>query len=300
MFSKKTALIIPTRNRIFFLERLLKQLELYKINFLEKIIVDSSYIRNSIHVRNLSKKYKAKYFRTKPSTSFQRNYGLKVLNKKTKYVMFLDDDVIFFKNSFNQMNKTIKSNVKASGYGFNQVASSKDNFVEWLKKTKLVKFMNLYDSNSGKLTKGGWHTKILNVREDICVDWIYTTACIYKFEHIKNYRFDETFGSYGYLEDLDFSLNLKKNNQKIIISHLAKFKHPTNIDRSNFKFGIVEIINRFKIVKKNKINFFYFINSSIFRLIYSLVLGLFRLNNKYLYRAVGNIYGLINIFLYKK
>lgn len=139
MFTKKTTLIIPTRNRIFFLERLLKQLDLYKINFFEKIIIDSSYIRNSIYVRNLSKKYKAKYFRTKPSTSFQRNYGLKVLNKKAKYVMFLDDDVIFFKDSFNQMNKTINSNVKASGYGFNQVGTSKNNFVEWLKKKKIYK-----------------------------------------------------------------------------------------------------------------------------------------------------------------
>ena len=39
MFTEKTSLIIPTRNRIFFLEELLKQLDLYKVNFLEKLII---------------------------------------------------------------------------------------------------------------------------------------------------------------------------------------------------------------------------------------------------------------------
>jgi hypothetical protein len=299
MFTEKTSLIIPTRNRIFFLEELLKQLDLYKVNFLEKLIIDSSHISNSNYVKNLSKKHMAKYFRTKASTSFQRNYGLKVVNKKAKYIMFLDDDVIFFKDSFYQMNRTIENNLKASGYGFNQITPLKDNLIELLKKTKFTKFINLYDSDPGKLTKSGWHTKIQNLRKDIYADWIYTTACIYKFEDIKNYRFDETFGRYSYLEDLDFSLNLKRNNQKIIVSHLAKYKHPLNIDRSSFKFGILEIVNRFKIVQKNNINLIYFVNSAIFRFIYSLAHSLIKLNPKYLFRAFGNIYGLLNIFLKK-
>jgi hypothetical protein len=299
MFTKKTSLIIPTRNRIFVLEKLLEQLELYKIKFLEKIIIDSSDIKDSYHVRNLSKKYKIKYFKTKPSTSFQRNYGLRAVNRKVKYIMFLDDDVVFFKDSFHQMNRSIQNNLNTSGYGFNQVTPLTDDFIECLKKTKLIKLINLYDMRPGKLTKGGWHTKIQNIKKDVVVDWIYTTACVYKFDDIKNYSFDETFGTYSYLEDLDFSLNLKRDNKRIIVSHLAKYKHPQNIDRSNFKFGIIEITNRFKIVQKNKINSLYFVNSAIFRFIYSLIYGLFKFNHKYFLRAVGNIVGLLYIFLKK-
>jgi hypothetical protein len=299
MFTKKTSLIIPTRNRIFVLEKLLEQLELYKIKFLEKIIIDSSDIKDSYHVRNLSKKYKIKYFKTKPSTSFQRNYGLRSVNRKVKYIMFLDDDVVFFKDSFHQMNRSIQNNLTTSGYGFNQVTPLADNFIEWLKKTKLIKLINLYDMKPGKLTKGGWHTKIQNIKKDVIVDWIYTTACVYKFDDIKNYSFDENFGTYSYLEDLDFSLNLKRDNKRIIVSHLAKYKHPENIDRSNFKFGIIEITNRFKIVQKNKINSLYFVNSAIFRFIYSLIYGLFKFNHKYFLRAAGNIVGLLYIFLKK-
>lgn len=77
MFTKETSLIIPTRNRLICLEKLLIQLDLYKIKFLEKIIVDSSDIKISPSVKSLARKYSAKYFNTKASTSLQRNYGLK-------------------------------------------------------------------------------------------------------------------------------------------------------------------------------------------------------------------------------
>jgi glycosyltransferase involved in cell wall biosynthesis len=100
MFTKETSLVIPTRNRIVSLEKLLKQLDLFKIRFLEKIIVDSSDSRISSEIKNISNKYSARYFNTKASTSLQRNYGLRKVNKKTKYIMFLDDDVVFFQDSF--------------------------------------------------------------------------------------------------------------------------------------------------------------------------------------------------------
>ena len=82
----------------------------------------------------------------------------------------------------------------------------------------------------------------MNLKNDILGDWVFTTICIYKIEDIKEFKFDETFGEYSYLEDLDFSLNLmKKKNKKIYISADAKFLHPENIDRSSFKFGLQKL-----------------------------------------------------------
>jgi len=295
MFTKETSLIIPTRNRLICLEKLLRQLDLYKIKFLEKIIIDSSDIKISPFVKSVARKYSAKYFNTKASTSLQRNYGLKKVIKKTKYVMFLDDDVVFFKDSFNQMNKTINKNIMISGYGFNQVALIKKDIFERIKNSNFVKSIHLYSSSPGRVTRGGWHTKILNIKKDIFVDWIYTTACIYRFEDIKNYRFDETFGRYSYLEDLDFSLNLKKNNKRIIISHLAKYIHPANVDRSGFKFGITEVVNRYKIVRQNHLNKTIFFISFFVRFSYSLLISLLKLNSNYFLRAFGNIFGIFLI-----
>ena len=46
------------------------------------------------------KKIKIKIFNSKPSISLQRNIGLKKVINKRKYIMFLDDDLIFNKNAF--------------------------------------------------------------------------------------------------------------------------------------------------------------------------------------------------------
>jgi hypothetical protein len=97
---------------------------------------------------------------------------------------------------------------------------------------------------------------------------------------------------------LDFSLNLTKFNKKIIISSLAKFKHPLNIDRSNFKFGNIEVVNRYKIVKKfNLSKIFFFINLSI-RFFMSLF-KIFLLDLNSFLRAIGNIYGLAMLLFIK-
>ena len=127
-------------------------------------------------------------------------------------------------------------------------------FLDNLKNLGILEYLNIYPSTPGKVAKSGWQSKILNLQNDIVGDWIFTTICTYKFEDIKNFNFDESFGEYSYLEDLDFSLNLKTNNKKIYISSEAKFLHPDNIDRSSFQFGITEVVNRYKIVKKYKLS----------------------------------------------
>ena len=45
--------------------------------------------------------------------------------------------------------------------------------------------MSLYSDLPGKLTRSGWHTKILNVRKDTKADWVFTTASIYKKKNDK-------------------------------------------------------------------------------------------------------------------
>ena len=42
MFAKNTSVIIPTRNRLKFITRILTQIKLLKLNFHEILVVDSS------------------------------------------------------------------------------------------------------------------------------------------------------------------------------------------------------------------------------------------------------------------
>ena len=60
-----------------------------------------------------------KVYNSKPSISLQRNIGLDKVIKKRKYVMFLDDDLIFKKNAFKKMYSFVKKNRNLAGIGFN-------------------------------------------------------------------------------------------------------------------------------------------------------------------------------------
>ena len=295
MFITSTTLIIPTRNRHEFLNSLFKRFLDTSIKFFEIIVVDSSDSKIKYMVASICKKFSARYFHTFPSTSHQRNFGMSKKNKDTRYVMFLDDDVIFYKNSIREMNKLISKNInqdQVAAFGFNQIQVENINLLEKLKKSKLAKIFSLYAKKPGTVTSSGWHTKILNLKKDIFADWIFTTACIYKSKFIQQFRFDESLGTYAYLEDLDFSLNLKSINKKIIISSKAKFTHPINIDRSSFSFGVIEVFNRYKIVKKHKLSIIHFTLGSIVRFLISF-LGILKFNKKLFMRSLGNIFGFI-------
>ncbi len=300
MFTHNTSLIIPTKDRPLELLKLLKQLKLFNIKFFEILVVDSSNFKNKELVNSICKKLLIKLYTTWPSTSHQRNLGLDKKNKSSEYTMFLDDDVIFFKNSFFEMNKTIvkyKKNRSISGFIFNQYIKNKNQkLIEKFKSSKLIEILNLYSYKPGKIMNSGWHTKILNVKNDLYADWAYTTASIYKSKDIHNFRFDESFGKYSYLEDLDFSLNLKKKNKKFIISHLAKFTHPLNIDRSDFDFGVTELFNRYKIVVKHNLNKKLFFIASFLKFII-FFLSILKGNKKYFLRSLGNIKGVYKIII---
>ena len=83
--------------------------------------------------------------------------------------------------------------------------------------------------------------------------WLSTQACIFRKKNIENNLFDTSLGSYSYLEDLFFSFQIYKKGNFIICSK-SKYSHPNEIDRLDFKFGMQEVINRYKFVKTFKLN----------------------------------------------
>ena len=289
MFTNKTSLIIPTKNRSNQIITLIQKLLIF--DFYEILIVDSSEIKHSEKIKTECKKKNIYYFHTKASTSYQRNFGLKKI-KKNKFVMFMDDDVILLNDTFKKMNECIEKhseNENIAGFGFNQIEDVKQNFLEKFKNKKIFNFLNIYPDSPGKVANSGWHSKILNLQKDIIGDWVFTTICIFKYNEIKDFTFDETFGEYSYLEDLDFSLNLTKRNKKIYISSQSKFLHPKNIDRSGFEFGIIEIKNRYKIVSKHSLSKKLFFLGVLLRFFVSLIKSL-SFNKKYFSRCLGNLY----------
>tara|TARA_B100000795_G_scaffold205206_1_gene158744 strand:- start:744 stop:1628 length:885 start_codon:yes stop_codon:yes gene_type:complete len=286
------SIVIPTRNRLKLLKKTLTHLKKNNFFFKEIIVVDSSDKEEKIRLSELKLTFVFKIINSTPGISKQRNEGLKNVNKNTKYVMFLDDDIVFEKNSIVKMYNFLKLNPKYAGVGFNLMIKKINKYVEGIKKYKLIKYLGIYDDKNGKVTPSGWQTKAINLKKNEYVDWLPTQAVIYSYQKIKHKKFDTKYGSYSYLEDLDFSYDLK--NKGLIINSKAKYSSDNDVKRNPFFFGLKEIVNRYYFVKKFNLKISNFLIGCLFLILKHLIL-FFTFKPGYLIRIIGNLVGLIKI-----
>ncbi len=296
----KISIIIPTKDRLNFLKNTLKNLDKNNFFFDEIIIVDSSLkkIRNyNLNFLSFKIKRKIKLIYSSSGTALQRNIGLKNINRKNEYVMFLDDDIIFEKRALNKMSIFLKNIPNfIIGIGFNNNLEIKKNFIEKIKKTKFIKKLKIYSDNPGIVTKSGWQTKITKVNFNRLTYWLSTQASIFNLKKIKKINFDENLGIYSYLEDLDFSYKVSKLGKLIIYS--KSFYITKNIvSRSNLSFGIKELLNRYIFVKNNKLSKKYFLIGSFILTLKNLA-QIFFFDIKKFNRGLGNL--ISYIFILKK
>lgn len=290
-------IIIPTRNRTDKVIKTLRYLSRNNFFFKEIIIVDSS---EKIHKKKLQqhkilKSTNVKIIFSKPSAAYQRNIGLKNTDKKRTYIMFLDDDLYFKKDAFVKMYNFIKKDRSSVGFGFNFIVKKNNSFFEFIKISKFMSFLGLYSKTNGVVTKSGWHTKAINLKKDLLVEWLPTAAVVYVKEKIGDLKFDTTYGRYSYLEDLDFSYGMKKMG-KLVICSTARFYTNNVIYRHGYNFGVKEIINRYHFVKKFKLSKKHFFLGSIFLILKHILISC-SYKPFYFLRTMGNINGILKILL---
>jgi len=293
MFIKSTSLIIPTKERIDSLNRLFSSIDKYINIFNEILIIDSS--SKIIHkkiIDNFSKNKNLKVIKSEASSSIQRNIGILKFNKNNEFIMFCDDDIIFQKNSILNMDKFIKEFPNNIGYGFNLLEKNNLSYLEKLKKNTFLMKYGFYDKNPGIVCENGWHTKISNIDKNYKTMWLSTQACIYHSKYINSkISFDVNLGQYSYLEDLFFSYELGKKGRLDICCN-STYLHPNNINRISMNFGIKEVVNRYKFVKKNNLNILKFYITIFFKSFNTLLQILtFKIN--LIPKFFGNLIGII-------
>ena len=292
MFIKFTSLIIPTKNRSDLLLRLFSSINYCISDFNEIIIVDSSTENENKKINNILRNYKnIKIIKSQPSTSIQRNIGINKFNKLNKFLMFCDDDIIFDKKAIENMNEFINDNSDNIGFGFNLLENKSNKFFEKLKKSEILTKIGLYHSNPGVVCANGWHTKLINLEKNCNTMWLSTQACIYQTKYLDKMLFDETLGKYSYLEDLFFSYKLSKRG-KLSSCCFSNYFHPDNIQRSNFKFGVKEVTNRYKFVKSNNLSLVKFYITILLKIFFNFS-EIFLLKFKVIPKILGNLVGLI-------
>jgi len=294
------SIVIPTKDRERLLFKSLKFLNKNFFFFNEVIIVDSSIKKlNKKILYKFYKKLNIQYYTSKPSTSVQRNLGLRNVRKKNKFVMFLDDDIKFNNDAFKKMYSFInKMSDNIAGVGFNSITPARyeKKLIERIKNSSFFSRLGLYHSRPGVVTTSGWQTKILNIKKDIKVEWLPTQACIYKKNKIRSLKFSNQLGTYAYLEDLLFSHQISKRGQ-LTVHYKAKYKDTLIVERNHFLFGIKEIRNRIIFIKQNKLSIRKFILGYLF-FISRNFLEIF-LNLKKIMRFFGNIVGIFYLFKIK-
>jgi len=285
----RISIIIPTKDRPYKIKRLLNQLYNNKFFFNEILVVDSSNVDNKKKLIFIIKQAELniKLINSIASISVQRNKGLKNMKKSNKFFMFLDDDIVFKKNSFVEMRKFIKKNEKLYiGYGFNLISKIDYGFLESIKRNKIMEKLGIYNANIGKIVRSGWQTKINNVKKNQEVEWLSTQAVIYA-NNKKKINFDNFFKGYSYLEDLDYSYRMS-NFGKLIVVKKAMYYHNNNIERKSFNFGQKEFVNRYHFIKKNKIYTRYFFLGAVVKIFLNL-------SKLQLLKVLGNISALTKI-----
>lgn len=293
---KDLAIIIATKDRPAELRRLLISLERQSINPGQIIIVESG----SRHSEQFPEDFRGLpilySFSLPPSASRQRNAGLALVHPSIKLIGFIDDDAALDDRAIEHMQIFWKNaSALVAGASFN-LANHPSLYASSLKTLPLAERFGLYSKTRGAVLPSGFQTMIGTVDKDTEVKWICSGAVVWRRDIFKDFRFDEWFSGYSYLEDLDFSYAVGKSKKLYVVGASMFYHYPADCGRgSSFEFGLREVKNRFYFVRKHpELSVRKCGLSLLIRMALSLFLFLKSLNFSYLLRASGNVIGLMS------
>lgn len=295
MFDMKLAFIIPTKNRINNIKRLLNSIQEQSIKPKQIIIVDDAKISNG----SISDEYpelNIKYVRMHGiALTKARNIGLSMIDSSVNFVGFLDDDIVLENNSLKVMQEFFeKATDNIAGTSFNIIENvpRRRKIFGWIKR-----FFQLYSWRVGEVLPSGFQTSLFPVCENTYVEWLLGGATIWRREVFDQYRFDEWFVGYSFAEDLDFSYRVGQKYKLLVVAD-ARVKHLTSLPNEikNYHYGKYQIINRFYFVRKHihlsKILFFW---ASIGQIFENLAVAIEKKQYCYIKRVFGNFIGILVI-----
>ncbi len=294
-YLNKIAFIVATKDRPQELERLLNSFERQTYPPDQVVVVDGG----SISVAKLVKRFIAipvTYMHcAPPSATRQRNMGLSTIFQKISLIGFCDDDVVFEPKAIETMMdfwEHVSENV--GGAAFNMI-NHPPLYGSWLKSLPLMKGLGLYSKERGVVSSSGFHTIIDHVSKNINVQWLPTTAVVWQRNIFDEHKFDEWFGGYSYLEDLDFSYQVGKKKQLFVVKNAQYYHFPASTGRnSSYIFGKREVLNRLYFVKKHQeLSLFKCYLVLILRIFISIGLAIQERKSAYLKRTMGSIIGLL-------
>ncbi|HEV2485811.1 MAG TPA: glycosyltransferase [Terracidiphilus sp.] len=284
------SLIVATKDRPDDLRRLLNSLRLQTVGPGEIIVVDAS--REPIEpVVTEFPELTTRYLRHwPPSAAAQRNTGIRACDPPSTLIGFADDDTTFEPQAFaNMLNFWKDAGPDVLGAAFN-IRNYPQRGNGFLKHSALAERLGLYSPRPGSVSLSGWQTVVGEIAQTQFVEWLPSGASIFRREVFGKDVFDESFQSYSYLEDLDFSYTISRAGRLAIVAD-AGFSHfPSQGGRvSARQFGRFEVRNRLYFVRKHCLSLSRCYLGLAMRLAMSVGNGLAHWDTSLLLRALGNI-----------
>lgn len=297
MFEEKLAVIIPTKNRLNSLSRLLESISLQELQPAQIIIVDGGIVRAEKVINRFSKLH-IDYVKAPCSLTAQRNIGINLLKKEITLVAFFDDDIELFPHTLDIVMKFFsKAADDIAGVACNNISYPRN------KSLFLEKLFLLGSDSVGVVLPSGFQSVICSVEEDYQVQWIAGCAAFWRRDIFNNYKFDEWFYGYGHCEDIDFSFRVSKE-YKLFVLKDAKIIHKTNAieKRYEYSLGKMQVVNRVYFVKKHaelSLGLSYWACTGLF--LKNMFLGTVGLKPKYFLRGLGILTGIfVSFFKHKR
>lgn len=287
---QRVSLIVATKDRPNDLRRLLESLRQQAVGPDEILVVDAG-LQSVEPVLAEFRDLKTRYLRHwPPSAAAQRNMGVRACDDAATLVGFADDDTSFEPQAFANMLafwNDAAPYLLGSAFNIRNYPARRNGF---LKYSLFTERLGLYSPRPGSVSPSGWQTTIGELPEVRFVDWVPSTAVLFRREVFDHNVFDEFFDDYSYLEDLDFSYTLSRVGRLAVVAG-AGFSHfPSTSGRITARtFGRYEVRNRLYFVRKHCLSTSRCYLGLVVRLAMSVGSGLAYIDANLLLRALGNI-----------
>lgn len=242
----RLALVVPTKDRPADLSKMLESLSRQTRIPDQIIVVDGS----DPDVREVVDGFPGlplEYVRVfPPSLAKQRNAGMQKLRSDITLAGYLDDDIVLENDAIAAMLAFWdKADESLGGASFNITNTPP---ARW---TRIKRLLGMDHPVPGRLLKSGCTSILGNQERDIGTDWLCGGATIWRRKVVETYSYDEWFRGTGFLEDVDYSFNVRGQYQLALVSNarLAHYSPPVRRDR-HFLLGKWQIINRMYLVRK--------------------------------------------------
>lgn len=288
------SLIVATKDRPDDLRRLLESLRLQTFIPAEIVVVDAS--RDSVEsVVTAFPALRARYVRHLPaSAAAQRNAGIRACDPSATLIAFADDDTTFEPNSFAAMLRFWESTAPdVLGASFN-ILNYRPPSGQSLKRSRISARLGLYPASLGGVAPSGWQSVTGQVSQTQFVEWLPSTAAVWRRYVLDRHAFDEYFDTYSYLEDLDLSYSIGRKGRLATVAEAGYSHFPSAGGRvSPRQFGRLEVRNRLYFVRKHGLSLPRCFLGIGIRLVMTLAAALPSCDRGMLARAIGNVEGLL-------